>query len=431
MEELKKNVTTELSLTEGPLKKLIFIISASNTTNIPESILQKIRNLEIGSSSNFTLPSGMPSNLPKLMAPGGLLFELEEHVPEFNSNSYNFTMILRDDGIPAGSVIGFIYVKDADFVDKDKLTLNFTQEQDVFGLVPALQSPDIRYSMFKLINSKGKLTQNNQSIHHFVAQVKLNFFYLNFKDMDRQTSFPSVFVLDLLVTDLSGNTNSANVYVQVIKMNAPFKLPDIEWDRSEPIVEKDTENQLKAPLIKYKLRVNGTSTAGQVLHTLKAMTTDNNRLKYKLVSESDLFHVDEMTGQIATTQAFEDSSRSGREKRTLLFVQAYYDSPHDRDVPVWSHVALVEINLVSWEVPVFVQPDGGKKSVNIVVGRNGVESPMFRFEVENNVDNDVVSFRLVVDISFSLYSSYCISNFIFYLQKPKQNDISCWLTTHN
>ncbi len=318
-----------------------------------------------------------PLNLPKASSPFSLE-ALNENPPEFNSNSYNFTIILRTEPLKSGTEIGVVYVRDADLVDKNNLVLNFTTDQELFAIVSNRLSPDIRYTMFQIIN---------------------------LKDLDRDTSYPPVFGLDLIVTDLAGNTNKAHVDINVFKITEILQLPDIEWETTgneqvkssnfSVLVDGETE---KETLVRYRLKLDeGSVVVNQVLHRLRAVAhenmTDSRSIKYKMVSESRLFRVNETTGELFATEAFDKEPRM-RSKRTVLFVQAYYESPQENSAPIWSHVAVVEIDLVRRKVPVFVAPKGN--SSRVVVGRGGLlDGRVFGFRVEMEGDEvDLVRFKL-------------------------------------
>lgn len=154
----------------------------------------------------------------------------------------------------------------------------------------------------------------------------------------------------------------------------------------EPVIATD---KVSGQLVRFKITINEESKAGQVLLTLKAKTDGKTRpvMSYKMVSENPLFEVNQTTGDIHATKHFEENPKL-RSKRSVLFVQAYYNSPGENSVPIWSSVAMVEVDLIKHGQPVFVQPANNITSIPV----DALRSPVFQFKVEEM--NDMISFHL-------------------------------------
>jgi len=371
IESVKETVSDDDPLLEeSVLKDLQSLIFSSNIT-LPDGLFKKLKRFNLTTQQP-------PANLPKASLPFSPA-PIKNSRPEFNSNLYNFTIIIRTDPIMPMTEIGVVYVRDFDL--SDSLTVNFTSEQELFAIIQNNKSHDTRYRMFQIFN---------------------------LKTLDRDTAYPVAFGLNLTVTDSAGNTEKSHVNINVFKITEVADLPDIKWDTEEDekfknsnlsiIVDEKNENE---SLIKYKLKLDEESVeVNRVLHTLRAIKnesrTSSSPIKYRLVSENRLFRINETTGELFATRAFKEEP-SLRNRRTVLFVQAFYDSHQGDKVPVWSHVAVVEIDLLRRKVPRFLEPIGNW--TRTAVGRGGVlDNRVFIFKIDHQ-DSEADQFRFSLNAS--------------------------------
>lgn len=274
--------------------------------------------------------------------------------PVFSSDSYMFTVIL-DEEIDASSEIGMVYVKDLD--ELDHTAVDFVEKTEVFGLEKIGQD-EANFTMYKLFNVKS---------------------------FERNATYP-LFELQVESTDSLGKRNRAHVTVKVVKVDKDVKLPALNWITRNSLPSEDSTKEI----IDYEAQVANSFAPGQLVLRMEAKPAFevDSPIRYKLITHSELFEINETTGEISTRSSFSEAVKL-RSPRSTIFVQAYYNSTDSRDnstIPVWSKVAVVNIGLKLAHLPlVFTHP--ANNSTRIVLrSLKNKDKPVYTFQCGESVD---------------------------------------------
>lgn len=294
-----------------------------------------------------------------------LVKQVNDNAPEFSSSEYTFTLIL-DSVIEAGTEIGMVYIKDLD--EMDQVTVNFTKVQSLFRLehVGFEVHDEANFTMVKLLTKKR---------------------------FARGDAFPEFFTIEIQAHDMIGNNNKAQVRIKVAKVDE--KLPTIQWVRSIDSPSADISNSSNSSeTLDFEVKVSNLVESGTAVFKIEAKPEFeiDSPIRYKLITDSKLFTLDEATGEILTAGNFTEAVKL-RSARSVLFVQAFYDSKASKDnstIPVWSKVAIVNINMVQEKMkekpsfPVFTQPPNNHTRVELRSLKKG--NPVYTFKcVSENV----------------------------------------------